>query len=369
MKKIVLISLAIFAAITSQAQVIISQYYEGSSNNKWIEITNVGNTTASLDGLFLCLFSNARADNPDGESPNNNTALSGTLAAGASILFRNSSAVLPSYATGTSSTVCSFNGDDLVIISSTNNTTAWANRSDVVGNGTSWGGNTSFYRNSSVLSGNTTFTLSEWTEVTNTTVDNATAGTSERLGEHEFDAPLPIALSFFSAEPMDSKSVDLSWSTRSEENNEYFSIEHSINGREFVEIDQIEGAINSSVERFYTYIHKDAAEGTNYYRLKQVNIDGTFSYSPIEAVRLAIKMDVDIFPTLAENQVTLAVSVELDSDVQIEVYNILGRLVSTDILERGATQTILNVANLQKGQYLVRISNGADVHTSRFIKK
>ncbi len=181
--------------------------------------------------------------------------------------------------------------------------------------------------------------------------------------------PTPVNFTFFTARPMTNKAISLDWSTSSEESNEYFSIEHSINGRDFVEIDQVHGALNSDIERFYSYIHKNAVQGVNYYRLRQVDTDGTYSYSAIEAVTLTGKMEVNIFPTLAESQMTLAVSAELDSDVQIEVYNILGRLVITDILERGATQTILNVANLQKGQYLVRISNGADVHTSRFIKK
>lgn len=171
-------------------QVIISQYYEGASNDKWIEITNIGTTSVDLSSpqQYLCLFSNAAADDPANNTPTNNETLTGTIAAGEVILFKNSSAVLPNYASGTSSSACNFNGDDLIIISTSNDASAWADRSDVIGNGTSWGENTSYYRNSNITSGNTTYSTSEWTEVTNSTVNNATSGNTEYLGTHVYSS-------------------------------------------------------------------------------------------------------------------------------------------------------------------------------------
>lgn len=190
MKKI-LPSLLIFTLLLlsqkSYSQVIISQYYEGSSNNKWIEITNVGTTSINLTSpqLYLCLYSNALADDPaSAAGPTSKFTLSGTIASGSSMLFKNSSAVLPSYASGTSTTICGFNGDDLVIISTSNAASAWADRTDVVGNGNSWGTDKSFYRNSNITSPNTTFTLSEWTESTYADVDVASSADSKYLGYH-----------------------------------------------------------------------------------------------------------------------------------------------------------------------------------------
>jgi len=174
--------------------VIISQYYEGASNDKWIELTNVGGQSVDLANpqLYLALFSNAAADNPAGVAPNSAQTLSGSLAPGASILFKNSSAAQPAYATGTASGVCQFNGDDLVILSTSSTTTAWASRVDVVGDGTSWGQDTSFYRAPAVLLPNATWTPSEWIQKTVAEVDGAASGTSERLGVHLFNAP-PVA--------------------------------------------------------------------------------------------------------------------------------------------------------------------------------
>jgi hypothetical protein len=196
MKKITLLktlTIALFLIMgigNAWGQVIISQYYEGASNDKWIEITNVGKTSVDLTNpqQYLCLFANAAADDPANNNPNNNESLSGTIAAGEVILFKNSSAALPNYASGTSSSVCNFNGDDLIIISTSNGASAWADRSDVIGNGTSWGENTSYYRNSNITSGNTTYSTLEWTEVTNSTVNNAASGNTEYLGTHVYSS-------------------------------------------------------------------------------------------------------------------------------------------------------------------------------------
>jgi hypothetical protein len=178
-------------------QVIISQYYEGASNDKWIELTNVGGQSIDLANpqLYLALFSNAAADNPAGVAPNSALTLAGTLAPGASILFKNSSAVLPSYASGTATSVCQFNGDDLVILTPANSTAAWASRIDVIGDGSSWGQDTSFYRVASILQPNLTWTPGEWTQKTVAQVDGAAAGTSERLGVHLFNAAVVIGAS------------------------------------------------------------------------------------------------------------------------------------------------------------------------------
>jgi len=177
---------------TLPGRVIISQYYEGASNDKWIELTNVGTENADLTGIYLAVLANANADAPDGKTPNQaeliTSLLTGgqtTLAPGAILLFKHSLASLPAYATGIASAAAGgFNGDDIFFLTTTADTAAWQNRIDAIGNGTDWGTNKSFYRNSGISTPNPVYTPSEWTQVTNATVDAATTGTTERLGEH-----------------------------------------------------------------------------------------------------------------------------------------------------------------------------------------
>lgn len=175
----------LFSSGWAFGQVIISQYYEGASYDKWIEIANVGSSTINMEApqLYLATFANP-GDNPPTGTPNYKWVLSGTIEPGQILLFKHSSASLPSYAAGISTTVCSFNGNDIIIISESDGIDAWADRIDVIGNGTYWGKDKSFYRNSNISSSNTTFTVSEWTQVTNSVVDNALINTIEYLGTH-----------------------------------------------------------------------------------------------------------------------------------------------------------------------------------------
>jgi len=106
-----------FIASLCYCDVIISQYYEGASNNKWIEVTNVGDAVVDLTDYYIARWSGT--DTPSG-SPTNFSKLSDigitSIAVGEVILFQNSSAVLPSYATGTHTTATYFNGDDPVAL-------------------------------------------------------------------------------------------------------------------------------------------------------------------------------------------------------------------------------------------------------------
>ncbi|MBK8726358.1 MAG: tandem-95 repeat protein [Holophagaceae bacterium] len=195
-------------------KVIISQYYEGAGNDKYIEITNVGGTPVDLAApqLFLIAFNNANADTPDLLPPTGTPlALSGTLAAGASKVFRSSATgpapVLPTYVATdpgvTATAVCNFNGDDLVILGSSNSLTngvAWAARIDVIGDGTSWGQDRSYYRKPTVLNPNATYNLAaEWNladttaPLSLTKVQSATNTQTEYLGKHLFNLPASIS--------------------------------------------------------------------------------------------------------------------------------------------------------------------------------
>jgi hypothetical protein len=181
--------LCMFAAHQINAQLIISQYYEGASNNKFIELTNMGTTT--LTGTYyLCLFSNPTAD-PVGVAPTQNLLLPSSIAPCELLLYKNSGAAAPTYALGaTSSVAVGFSGNDIVIISTTNNATAWANRTDVVGTTGTWGMDISYVRTNDIP--NTTYTPADWVTATLTDVANASSTTNPYLGHHDCTAPTPL---------------------------------------------------------------------------------------------------------------------------------------------------------------------------------
>lgn len=95
--------------------------------------------------------------------------------------------------------------------------------------------------------------------------------------------PLPVELISFEAAIIDNEVV-LNWKTASETNNEYFSIERSIDGLNFSEIGKVEGMGNSIVVNAYEFIDANPYEGIAYYRFKQVDFNGAYEYSPVAAV-------------------------------------------------------------------------------------
>ncbi|MDN5200052.1 T9SS type A sorting domain-containing protein [Fulvivirgaceae bacterium BMA10] len=177
---------------TSAQQLIISQYYEGEGNDKWIEITNLGASVIDFTNteLYLCLFSNTSADNPLGIEPSFDQQIAGAISPGSSLIYRKSNALLPDYALadGIASVICNFDGDDLIIISTTKDETAWENRIDVIGNGTDWGSGRSLIRKPSETTGKIDFDMNDWNVITDLSlINNALPAVTERLGYHLFN--------------------------------------------------------------------------------------------------------------------------------------------------------------------------------------
>jgi hypothetical protein len=149
------------------------------------------------------------------------------------------------------------------------------------------------------------------------------------------DLTLPIELISFSAIPLE-KEVQLNWSTASETNNDYFTIERSTNGIDFEEIENLAGAGNSSVILDYSAIDKNPILGTSYYRLKQTDFNGDFSYSDIVSVQFegTKPNNIRLFPNPNNGQLlNISLNSARDESIQLKVYSIFGTDVFSKELE------------------------------------
>ncbi len=177
---------AALTPLPSIGQVLITQYYEGTSNNKWIEIQNTGASTVSLAGYQLTLWTNAAAENwKTATTASANSILdltSVSLPPGAHYLIANGSAALPAYAVGdTTAAVANFNGNDSIVLY--NGSVDPANIVDALSftNTGSEGTNTSFYRLNNDpgfdLTAGTSITgfTSVWQQIAHADVDTADA--------------------------------------------------------------------------------------------------------------------------------------------------------------------------------------------------
>ncbi len=172
----------------SNSPIMISQYYEGNANNKWLEITNISNTLIPENSYYLALYWNDDANNTIGNKPSRNKLIPALLP-GETLKYSATLPVTqPSYAVNTNeikTSVCGFTGNDIIIISTTNDETCWANKVDIVGNNSNWGANVSWVRKygCDAASPKTGFYISDWLTFEINEIDNAFADSNLRIGE------------------------------------------------------------------------------------------------------------------------------------------------------------------------------------------
>ena len=187
--------------------------------------------------------------------------------------------------------------------------------------------------------------------------------------------PLPVELTAFEAR---AKNLDalLTWHTASEKNSDHFDVERSLNGTSFVKIDEVRGQGTSSSAT--DYARTDAGIGAKvndlvYYRLKQVDTDGTSSYSSVRTVRFGKMVPaIALFPNPATTVTNLDLTALPAGAYQVSVLDATGRVVLYTTLEAGLAHS-LQLNTIASGSYmlLVRGANGGQVVnlTKRLIKE
>jgi len=189
-----------------------------------------------------------------------------------------------------------------------------------------------------------------------------------------FPTPLPVTLTSFAATAT-SQAVSLKWATASEKNNQGFEIQRSADGHEFTALGTVAGAGSSATPRSYSYRDAAPLAGLSYYRLKQTDPDGTLSYSPVAAVRVAATATLtncDIFPNPATDRITVAWTATQPAAITSwTLTNANGQLVRTGTLAElaSANSFTLDLTVCNAGVYVLNLlSNGQSVQRSRVVK-
>ncbi|KAA9333134.1 T9SS type A sorting domain-containing protein [Hymenobacter busanensis] len=173
--------------------------------------------------------------------------------------------------------------------------------------------------------------------------------------------PLPVVLTRFEAVAQAADAV-LTWGTAQEKNNDHFDVERSANGRDFEKVGRVAG--HGSTSNSSDYKFRDAGAGrlhfaTVYYRLRQVDTDGTSDYSGIQVVQFsrdAAGPDaLALYPNPAAGHTTLDLTALPAGTYTVRVLDLTGRVVRTHTLA-GAAQHPLDVQRLQAGAYVVQVS-------------
>ena len=172
---------------------------------------------------------------------------------------------------------------------------------------------------------------------------------------------LPVELTGFAATAT-GQDVTLTWATASELNNAGFAVEHTVEGGFYQEVAFVEGNGTTNRENIYTYALNELEPGTHLFRLKQMDFDGAFEYSPVLEVDVEIPDDYylsDVYPNPFNPQAAVRFWVARSQNVEVTLHDVTGRMVSK--LYEGtpgekSLQTIMIDGNgLSSGSYIVRM--------------
>jgi hypothetical protein len=176
---------------------------------------------------------------------------------------------------------------------------------------------------------------------------------------------LPIELTNFTAKPNNS-TVNLAWQTASEKGNSHFDIERSANGKDWAKIGMVKGSGTTQQKVDYRFMDEGPLSILNYYRLKQVDLDGQFNYSPVVTAVVGKGKLKGIFPNPTTDKVTL-VGNDLTNDDVVTIFDLNGRNIKT----QKVSGSQIDVSDLAKGFYILSVSdiNGQSVDRVRFVKQ
>jgi len=185
---------------------------------------------------------------------------------------------------------------------------------------------------------------------------------------------LPITLVGFSAKLNPARQVSMSWKTATETNNDYFAIERSRDGSAFEIIVKVDGAGNSIVENNYSYLDEKPLEGVSYYRLRQTDHNGSFTYSKINTIEIKkASSGIEVFPNPMEGQ-QFVVSFQENAgpEVRVALYNTKGEEVFSRVFpneDKSAWIAVEMENKLSPGIYsILAISDNTTYRKKIFIK-
>ncbi len=182
---------------------------------------------------------------------------------------------------------------------------------------------------------------------------------------------LPVELTNFRGK-LRGKSVILNWETDSELNNKQFEIERSNDGREWIQLGVVQGHGSTSDPHSYQFTDDQPFSGDNYYRLRQVDFDGNSDISTAIHISLDRQTGIRVFPTIIPDgysEITAEIPAS-KSAVQVEVYDLQGRMVYQQILEADEESRRIQIPliGLCKGMYFVHAQIDAESQVVKVVK-
>ncbi len=177
----------------------------------------------------------------------------------------------------------------------------------------------------------------------------------------------PIELIRFTGETRNNTNI-LNWETASEHDNDFFTIEHSRDGLEFIAIGEQDAAGNSNELKTYSYTHTNPGMGTHYYRLAQTDNNGQKSYSNVIKLILDSVANIEVYPSPVSDVVLINTN-ELEESFNIRLYDLAGNLVIQEVFAQSTKNCSIDVEALNSGIYMLQLESQSHIYIQKVIKQ
>jgi hypothetical protein len=193
-------------------------------------------------------------------------------------------------------------------------------------------------------------------------------------------SPVPVTWLKFKATLVNNNTdVLLTWSTATELNNSHFEVERSMDGVQFTAIGRVESkALNGNSSMILNYDLTDVKvaqyqNNTIFYRVRQIDYDGAFAYSPIEAIHLKDITSLRVYPSPVSEALNIAFdSRQFGSTVQVKINDMTGRTViekTFETLPSSQFKESIDVKHLETGYYTITLTDGITTKVLKFVKE
>ncbi|MEN0004761.1 MAG: peptidoglycan DD-metalloendopeptidase family protein [Bacteroidota bacterium] len=174
-------------------------------------------------------------------------------------------------------------------------------------------------------------------------------------------AALPVELTAFSAQKHQSTQALLEWTTATETDNAGFEVQRSFDGKTWEALGFVEGQGTSEQTQHYRFIDPQPFRTINYYRLRQIDYNGTFEFSAIKTVEIdQLDNGITVFPNPVQGELTI-----LAEDIQVvKVFDTQGRLSMQFV-----GPSVVDFSNLPKGIYLLKVETSTQSYTEKVVKR
>ena len=184
-------------------------------------------------------------------------------------------------------------------------------------------------------------------------VDNVVLATST-------NGPLPVELTRFDATAKP-QGVALDWATASEKNSDRFEVQRSATGEIYQTIGTVKSQGNSTSAHSYSFIDSHPLTGQAYYRLRQVDADGTSAFSPVAAAQALAGLEASSYPNPSLGSIMLPATL---GTVEYRVFNTMGQTLLTG---KAIGNDRLDITSLPKGPFFLELTGEAGRTTQRLV--